>query len=301
VVVNTDLLLQCPSCRCNASADDEFCESCGLALGVLRDARRNYFEVQIESAAAVSDRGLVHRRNEDALFLESVDDATVVVVCDGVSTCVAPQVAAQTGAYTAGCVIVGALREQGRWQPGAVLLEAIAAANDAVVAVPWTPGQGNEGPSCTIVAAVWDGAAITVAWGGDSRAYWVGDEQVDQLTSDHSWAQTQVDAGLAQPHEAFADPRAHAITRWLGPDAPGDEPPIAVLTPLAAGRLVVCSDGLWNHLDSIDELAQIVRGPERAPSPITLARILTRHALDRGGNDNITVAIVDIAPDSAEK
>jgi len=296
--VNTDLVLRCPTCGSDAFADDEFCESCGLALGVLRDGRRNHFEVEDESAAGVSDRGLVHRRNEDALFLESIGEATVVVVCDGVSTSVAPQVAAQMGARTAGSMISSALhRGDLPWQADQILVEALAAANNAVVDVPWTPQRGSDGPSCTIVAAVWDGAAITVAWSGDSRAYWVGEAAAVQLTSDHSWAQAQIDTGCAEPREALADPRAHAITRWLGPDAPAERPPTAVYRPVAGGRLVVCSDGLWNNFESVDELAQVIRA-EPTASPIALARTLTRHALDRGGHDNVTVAVVDIAPGS---
>lgn len=294
--MSTDLVLRCPSCGSDALADDEFCESCGFALGVLRDGRRNHFEVEVESAAGVSDRGLVHRRNEDALFLESIGAATVAVVCDGVSTSVAPQVAAQTGARTAGSSIRAALdRATVPWQAEQVLVEALAVANRAVVDVPWAPGQGGEGPSCTIVAAIWDGEAITVAWSGDSRAYWVGEVDAVQLTSDHSWAQGQIDAGLAATHEALADARAHAITRWLGPDAPAVEAAVAVFRPIGVGHLVVCSDGLWNYLESVDELAGIIRQAEPEASPLVLARSLTRHALDRGGHDNVTVAVVDIA------
>jgi serine/threonine protein phosphatase PrpC len=59
----------------------------------------------------------------------------------------------------------------------------------------------------------------------------------------------------------------------------------------------VCSDGFWNYLESVDELADIIRQAEPDASPLVLARSLTRHALDHGGHDNITVAVVDIAPE----
>jgi serine/threonine protein phosphatase PrpC len=269
-----------------------------LALGVLRDGRRNHFELEVESAAGVSDRGLVHRRNEDALFLASVGRATVAVVCDGVSTSIAPQVAAQAGASTAGGVITAALdQEDVPWQAEQVLVEALTVANGAVVEVPWAQARGCEGPSCTIVAAVWDGQAITVAWSGDSRAYWVSEAEAAQLTSDHSWAQCQIDAGLAEPHEALADPRAHAITRWLGPDAPAETAPVALFRPVGAGRLVLCSDGLWNYFESVADLSAIVHTAGATASPLALAQGLTQFALDRGGHDNITVAVVDIEPE----
>ena len=195
---------------------------------------------------------------------QSVGDATVAVVCDGVSTSIAPQVAAQAGASTAGGVISAALNQEDvPWHAEQVLVEALTAANGAVVDVPWAQECGCEGPSCTIVAAVWDGQTITVAWSGDSRAYWVGEADAAQLTSDHSWAQCQIDAGLAVPHEALADPRAHAITRWLGPDAPDETAPVALFRPLGAGRLVLCTDGLWNYLESVDDLSAKVHDAGR--------------------------------------
>jgi serine/threonine protein phosphatase PrpC len=295
--MKTELVLRCPGCGLDAFADDEFCESCGLALGVLRDAHRHHIEVERERAAGVSDRGLVHRRNEDALFLESLGAVVVAIVCDGVSTSVAPQVAAETAADTAGSAVLAALREPtGQWHPERVLVDALAAANTAVLDVPWAPHPGTDGPSCTIVAAVWDGAAVTLTWTGDSRAYWVTGSAVRQLTSDHSWAQEQIDAGRAEPHAALADPRAHAITRWLGPDAPEERPPTASFEPDTTGRLVVCSDGLWNHLDSTDELGTVVAAAGHDAAPLVVARALAQVALDRGGHDNVTVAVLDLAP-----
>ena len=293
----TELVLRCPACGREALADDEFCESCGLALGVLRDAHRNHIEVETLGAAAISDRGRVHRRNEDALYLESVGEAIVVIVCDGVSTSVAPQVAAETAANGAGSAIVDALRDEAlHGEPERLLIDALAAANAAVIDVPWLPQPGSEGPSCTIVAALWSGSSAALAWTGDSRAYWVSDATARQLTSDHSWAQEQIDAGKVAADEAQADPRAHAITRWLGPDAPAMPPPVVLFEPDTVGRLIVCSDGLWNHLQSTDELRTLVAGVGASAPPIAVARTLTELALARGGHDNVTVAVIDIAP-----
>ena len=295
--MNTELVLRCPACGHEALADDEFCESCGLALGVLRDGHRNHIEVERLEAAAVSDRGRVHCRNEDALYLESVGETVVAIVCDGVSTSIAPQVAAETAANVAGSAIVDALRDQAsHGEPERLLIDALAAANAAVIAVPWLPQPGSEGPSCTIVAALWNGSSVTLAWTGDSRAYWVSDATALQLTSDHSWAQEQIDAGKVAAAEAQADPRAHSITRWLGPDAPAIPPPIALFEPDTVGRLVVCSDGLWNHLQSTNELRTLVADVGASAPPIAVARALTELALARGGQDNVTVAVVDIAP-----
>ena len=84
-------------CHCGASvlADDDFCESCGAALV---EAARDHVEAEAGACAAVSDRGLVHARNEDAVHVAARDGHLVAVVCDGVSTCAAPEVAAAVAA-----------------------------------------------------------------------------------------------------------------------------------------------------------------------------------------------------------
>ena len=119
------------------------------------------------------------------------------------------------------------------WDPVGVVREAIARAAAAVVAVPWLEDGSRDAPSCTVVLAVWDGADVTVGWLGDSRAYWLDGAGCRQLTVDHSWAEEQVSSGRLSREMAEADGRAHAITRWLGADAPPGPCPIthAAATP----------------------------------------------------------------------
>jgi serine/threonine protein phosphatase PrpC len=291
-------MLRCPSCAHAGFADDEFCEACGADLRSLRDRPRGHIELVAGSVAGVSDVGLRHVRNEDALFVETVGKGTVAVVCDGVSSSVAPQVAAQVAADAAGSYLISRLasRRHG-WLPDEALSAALAAAASEVVTLPWSCAHGSDdAPSCTIVAAVWDGTSVAVAWTGDSRAYWIGDDGARQLTSDHSWAQDQMDAGLASAEQAMDDPRGHSITRWLGPDAPDEPPPVVSFVPSGRGLVVLCSDGLWNYLTSAGDLAH--RSAEAGdPTPLGTARALVAHALRSGGHDNVTVAVIEIVPD----
>jgi serine/threonine protein phosphatase PrpC len=301
--VSVELPLRCPTCGDTSLADDEFCESCGAALAGPRDAERHHLEVGAGRAAGVTDRGLVHERNEDAFFVETIDRAVIAVVCDGVSTSAAPQVAAQVAAQVAGRELSDALHTARRpdasrraGEARAALTRAITAAGKAVLEVPWLPSPGRDAPSCTVVAAMWEGTDIVVGWVGDSRAYWVDASGAQLLTVDHSWAEMQVQAGLMSPQAAVADGRAHAITRWLGADAPDEALPIASFRPVRRGWLVLCSDGLWNHLATVEELASLVAAQPADISPLALARALTRAALARGGRDNVTVLVVDIVP-----
>ncbi|MGH3673160.1 MAG: hypothetical protein ACRDSH_21460, partial [Pseudonocardiaceae bacterium] len=64
------------------------------------------------------------------------------------------------------------------------------------------------------------------------------------------------------------------------------------------GVVVVCTDGLWNYLDTVEELAAAL--PARAwKSPLDAARRLVEIALCCGGRDNITVAVLPVAGRSA--
>ena len=291
--MNQELDLTCSACGAAALGDDEFCESCGRALSYARDEWRHHVELDRERVAAVSDRGLVHDRNEDAVFVDAGERGVVAVVCDGVSASAAPQVASAVAANVIGQLLVAARDGDGDGDQRDTLVRALAEGDDAVLAVPWMPSGDREAPACTVVAALWDGAVVTIGWAGDSRAYWLGDEAT-LLTLDHSWAQEQVSVGAMSVSAAKADGRAHAITRWLGADAPTGEPSIVTWRPAGAGRLVLCTDGLWNHFATTDELAGLVATCPAGASALAVARELTRTALARGGHDNVTVAVADM-------
>jgi serine/threonine protein phosphatase PrpC len=100
-----------------------------------------------------------------------------------------------------------------------------------------------------------------------------------------------VAAGLMGEAEAYADHRAHAITGWLGADAYELEPHTAAFKPDRPGVVVVCTDGLWNYAESADDMAEAVPA-DAAARPLHAARVLVGHALDGGGHDNVTVALV---------
>ena len=231
-----------------------------------------------------------------------IGDAAVAVICDGVSSSAAPQVAAQVAAEAAGLALSDALHARNRdaafdrsWDGRRVVAEAIAAAGEAVGQVPCLESTGRAVPSCTIVAALWDGQELTIGWAGDSRAYWVGAAGSERLTLDHSWAQEQVD-DQRMPALVDGGSRAHAITRWLGKDAPKGPPSLTVFHPVAEGRLILCSDGLWNYAATADELGELISAEPEGASAGEVATALVRAALRRGGHDNVTVAVVELAP-----
>jgi serine/threonine protein phosphatase PrpC len=135
-----------------------------------------------------------------------------------------------------------------------------------------------------------------VGWVGDSRAYWIPQTRTrsappTRLTEDDSWLAQVLAAGTLTFAEAVTDHRAHAITAWLGEDATALDPHVVTFRPHGPGVVVVCTDGLWNYLDNADALAAMlpVQPPE---APLGTARRLVQTALNCGGRDNITAAVV---------
>ncbi|GAA5203490.1 protein phosphatase 2C domain-containing protein [Streptomyces thinghirensis] len=289
----------CVACRAGRVDDDGYCENCGHA----QPRERDHMEQESGPVAAVSDRGLRHHRNEDAFSvgcaaLPDGTPATVAIVCDGVSSATRPDDASLAASRAAGESLLTALPRG--THPQQAMHDAILAASHAVNALADEPATAREqaphqnAPACTLVGAVVASGLLVVGWVGDSRVYWVPVDRSTppaRLTEDDSWAAQMVAAGLMSEAEAYADERAHAITGWLGADAYELEPHTASFKPDRPGVVVVCTDGLWNYAESAEEMAEAMP-LDAAARPLHSARVLVGHALDGGGHDNVTVALL---------
>ncbi|MFF9812104.1 PP2C family serine/threonine-protein phosphatase [Streptomyces sp. NPDC014006] len=289
----------CVACRAGRVDSDGYCENCGHA----QPRERDHMEQESGPVAAVSDRGLRHHRNEDAFALATTalpdgSPVSVAIVCDGVSSATRPDDASLAASRAAGDALLSALPRG--THPQQAMHDAIVAASQAVNALADEPETAREhaphqnAPACTLVGAVVTNGLLVVGWVGDSRAYWVPADRSAppaRLTEDDSWAAQMVAAGLMSEAEAYADERAHAITGWLGADAYELEPHTASYKPDRPGVIVVCTDGLWNYAEGAEEMAEVVP-LDAAVRPLHSARVLVGHALDGGGHDNVTVAVV---------
>jgi serine/threonine protein phosphatase PrpC len=296
--------------------DDAWCPSCGLH----RPDAADHVEIGVDGGAAISDRGHVRPRNEDAVALGRVGPGpadepgrVAAVVCDGVSSTRSSELAARAAADAALVVLLrgpgGRPFRPSRLANGDVAPEATpveeasgewgvrsavtAAAASAAALVPrGTPAP----PSCTLVCAVHEVPAgrLTVGWVGDSRAYWLAApgaaEPARLLSADHT-AEAAAAAGALDP--AVAAIRPDAITRWLGAD--GDaEPGVVALTPGGPGALLLCTDGLWKYLPDAAALAAVALPVLSLGGAPAAAAALTAAALTAGGGDNVTVAVLPV-------
>jgi serine/threonine protein phosphatase PrpC len=213
-----------------------------------------------------------------------------------VSSVSRPDEASEAAAQAAAEAMVAALRAGG--DPATATRTAVHAADKAVTELADDSLSARGAPACTFVSAVVTGGAVTVGWVGDSRAYWIprsrtGSTPPVRLTEDDSWLAQGLAAGTLTLADAVADRRAHAITAWLGQDSDDVAPHIVTVEPEGPGVVVVCTDGLWNYLDDVDELAAALPA-EALDAPLHAARELVEIALHRGGRDNITVAVLPL-------
>jgi serine/threonine protein phosphatase PrpC len=320
----------CP--RCGVQVDpDGYCGLCGTPVPLPRD---HWLEQPAEWVAAMSDRGVRHPHNEDAVAVAAAaapGSFAALVVCDGVSTSSGSDVASLAAVRTARDTLVGvavpgsqrggATVESSTLAAAAVpvdppppqpatgavqaragafaarIVDAGLQANAAVVATA-SAGTGPHlnPPSCTFVAAVLEGDLLVAGWAGDSRAYWLPDAgPAAQLSTDDSWAGEAIAAGIPR-EDAERAPQAHAITRWFGVDAPDPRPRTMACRLEGSGWVLLCSDGLWNYCSPAGELQGLVAHlmQQTGTDPARLASELVSWAKLQGGHDNITVALARV-------
>jgi PPM family protein phosphatase len=318
--------LTCPICDSPVLADDRFCEACGTPLtahspppsaqssnvancakcgaaeldsagycvqcGFRNVDRGSHGRMEIVRSpvlAGISDPGVRYAYNQDFVALDTLDATQILVVCDGVSSSHAPEQASKIVAET----IVQQLAEQLQYASAETAIRvAMQAAFRDVSKLRYPPD--TEPPSTTVVAAIVQGKTATIAWLGDSRAYWISPQEVRQLTQDHSWFNEVVALGKMTEVEAKSAGNAHAITRWVGKDASDDaEPEIMRFEMRDRGYLLLCSDGLWNYAETAEQLMNLVE-PIKTREAMEVSLQLVEYARSCGGHDNITVALLRI-------
>jgi len=275
----------CPGCGGTGFDADGYCEVCGQLRPVALDHR----ELDLDAVAGVTDRGVRHARNEDAMGIGAAPGVLLGVVCDGVSASRRPEAAAHAAVQAATPALLNALTA------GGLAGEAITGAAHAAQAAATLAGgvdAGSNPPACTFVCAALVLDTITVGWVGDSRAYWLPDDgEPVCLTVDDSLAGRLAAAGAAAS-EIRGSGLGGALMRWLGADAPDATPHLRTLTPTGPGRVLVLSDGVFRYRPEAAALAAVT--PDKPP--LETARDLVAFALDAGGHDNITAVVLTYPP-----
>jgi serine/threonine protein phosphatase PrpC len=230
----------------------------------------------------VTDAGKVRQNNEDALLVGDGEDETLFVVADGIGGFEAGEVASS--------LAVEVLKEL---SPDKSFKTAITEANRRILAAGRTD-EKLSGMGTTVVAIRFGGTQreplAEVAHVGDSRAYLVRGGEMNPITEDHSLVAELVRSGDLTRDQAAEHPQKNLITRALGADE--DVAVDTTVLPIEADdRVLLCSDGLSDMVPEARISEILLDSPE---DPERAARGLLAAALDAGGNDNITVIVVDV-------
>ncbi len=150
------------------------------------------------------------------------------------------------------------------------------------------------GMGTTLTAMLYDDGRMHVVHAGDSRAFLFRDNQLQQLTEDHSWIWEQVKAGAMTEEEAKESKFRHIITRSVGFERDVEVDLLGVAVQ-AGDCFLLCSDGMSNYVDN-PELERLLSSNwyRRAP------QLLIDLANERGGDDNITVIVVYVCNDETD-
>ncbi len=227
---------------------------------------------------ATSDVGRVREANEDSYLVAE----PLFVVADGMGGHIAGDVASSTAVK----VIEGGSSQLSSEDP-ATLTKIISDANAAI----WDKAQSDPalrgmGTTCTLVLV--DEDRVHIAHVGDSRAYRLREGQLEQLTEDHTLVGRMVQEGRLSAEEAQHHPQRSIITRALGVDE--DVQVDLDTVELSAGdRLLICSDGLSSMVED-DQIRDVLA---RETDPQKAADGLVQLANEAGGDDNITVVVID--------
>ncbi len=234
---------------------------------------------------ARTDRGLVRSTNQDSLFAGD----RLLVVADGMG--------GHAAGDTASRLVVDAFVPLNLDRPGPDLLRPLLEATrsgNAAIAGMVEDHPDLEGMGTTVTAMLFDDGRAALAHVGDSRAYLYRDGVLHQLTHDDTFVQSLVDDGRITEHQAHEHPQRNLLLRALT----GLElDPMLVEREIRVGdRYMLCSDGLTSMVPDA-EIETMVR--EAGADVARATQELVAEANKRGGDDNITVVVLQAVREEA--
>lgn len=249
--------------------------------------------------SAYTNVGRVRSQNQDCYMVTPFsENVCLFTVCDGMGGASGGETASRTACENFHSNMVDGLKaiaekegEHGLKTAGSLrklMLSAARRANDSVYELsqddPSLAGMGT-----TLVSILLIKKTAYIINIGDSRAYYLSDGELTQITKDHSYVQYLVDAGQLAPEEAESHPNKNIITKSVG-TGPDLEPDLYMLDTRRTDLLLLCSDGLSNMVKETDMAAILAdEDMELSHKAQRLAAVANIH----GGSDNITAVIID--------
>lgn len=230
-----------------------------------------------------TDKGRVRSDNQDAYFAGRIsDNAVFAVVCDGMGGANAGNVASENAVRHISEYIIRSYRDSmDISELEKTVRNAVTSANIELYDMSASEQSLSGMGTTAVIALIKDGESV-IANVGDSRIYLVN-ENIKQLTRDHSVVQSLIESGKITPEDAKFHPRKNIITRAIG--AEGSVTADSSVIRLNCGdSLLLCTDGLSNYLDD-NEILSVFKNTDISAVP----EALVEKANLNGGGDNITV------------
>ena len=236
----------------------------------------------------LTDSGLVRTQNQDYYLLQKLGNHDLLaVVCDGMGGARSGNVASRLAAEVFTEEIKRGYRPgMNQEQADYLLRTAVSIANTAV----YENGQFNpemKGMGTTLVAVLAVGKRAYFANVGDSRGYLMNRQGIQRVTVDHSLVELMVQRGELTSEQAKTYPGKNFITRAIGTEQTV-ECDLFTAVLRTGDCVLLCSDGLTNHLADQELLFEVIHGVNKQDCCQRLLGI----AKERGAPDNVTVVLI---------
>jgi protein phosphatase len=245
---------------------------------------KDKFSLQFLRGVVGSDVGMCREENQDSYGVIEGENFRFFLVADGMGGVSGGAIASQLAVATLRECFAGKSTVDNK-----DIREAVELANQRIfirgVEEPALAGMGT-----TLVGCCFSESAVYIVNVGDSRAYWIHDGSIRQLTDDHTLVMELLRSGAISEEQAHHSPVSHMLTRSLGPSTEVSVDCVLFSDTITAGdRFLLCSDGLYNLVRE-DEIFSETNGlnlEEAVPALIQLANA-------RGGTDNITIILIEV-------
>jgi protein phosphatase len=235
--------------------------------------------------------GNYRENNEDSIEAKQFPDMTVCIVADGMGGQAAGEIASKRAIETIP-------RELRRTLTGSLaadeaktfIRKAVVKANEEIIEM----GQLDRdlrNMGTTVVMALWrKGPEMYIAGVGDSRAYLIREDEIKQLTVDHSLAQALVENKTISAAEAREHRFRNVLWKYLGTKEVGEGPDVLVVPIQEGDRFLLCSDGLTGSVPDPQLLSYIQEQADVQQCADGLAQL----ALDQGSRDNVSCIVIEV-------
>src|SRR5438445_4686182 len=208
--------------------------------------------MSVGRSTGTTDAGRKRRHNEDAFVCEP----PLFAVADGMGGAQAGEIASSLAAEAIK-VRTGVVMNMEALAGEAVVVQLIQEANRRVHQRATNDAAASGMGTTMTVALAGAGDVVAIGHVGDSRAYLLRDDSLEQLTDDHSLVAELVRRGELSPEEAEVHPQRSVITRALGTD-PDVDVDVFSVEARAGDLFLLCSDGLSTMVET-DAIAEIVK------------------------------------------